>query len=422
MAASVSNPSINAVVNHVLANDEEYKIYGAAPLSDNAMSDYRFATEHDAHDPDTLFWQLRWGGNFIFVSKSKERVKQTAQKFAKQGFLLERPISAIREPMKYIPFLRSKTHYFMARKMQLIPPGDVTDRFTYMVELEADQKHDRYVVTKRVPTEEWIINRLKRRWPELPYDTVEKRAKKFTEKIFPLFLTREAAILKILQEHLPENYRNRVPNCVHVEKDSRGFVRLMQMNWLRNGGKPLSQLDFAMQAADLLRAVHDAAEVIHLDLRLDNMVVTREGVGFVDFGSAVRVGEDISSNPLLATLYGELMKTSHIQRMLDQMTISGHVTADHICNSRGRVDKAVDIFYLAVQFNSPHDNPDLKELIDFRPGSDESLVLQKLTRQILTPSDPHNPIIKSARDVLKALEVANDELHGGISLGSIGNP
>lgn len=336
--------------------------------------------------------------------------------------MLERPISAIREPMKYLPFLYSKTHYFIARKMQLIPPGDVTDRFTYMVELEADKKNDRYVVTKRVPTEEWIINRLKRRWPELPYDTVEKRAKKFTEKIFPLFLTREAAILKILQEHLPETYRNRVPNCVHVEKDSRGFVRLMQMNWLRNGGKPLSQLDFAIQAADLLRAVHDAAEVIHLDLRLDNMVVTREGVGFVDFGSAVRVGEDISSNPLLATLYGELMKTSHIQRMLDQMTISGHVTADHICNSRGRVDKAVDIFYLAVQFNSPHDNPDLKELIDFRPGSDESLILQKLTRQILTPSDPHNPVIKSAKDVLRALEMANDELHGGISLDSIGTP
>ena len=416
MALNSPNPLIEKIVREVLSKDEEFLAFGNSLHPEAGMADYRFATELDPHDPDTIFWQVRWGGNFVFVSKSGDKVRATAQQFSNAGFLLERPIGYVKQPMRYLPFWGRKIYYFIARKMQLIPPGDITDRFTYMVELEADKKNDRYVVTKRVPTEEWVINRLKRRWPELPYDTVEKRAKKFTEKIFPLFLTREAAILKILQEHLPEDYRGRVPNCVNVEKDSRGFVRMLQMNWLRNGGRPLSQLEFSIQAADLLRAVHDAAEVIHLDLRLDNMVVTPDGVGFVDFGSAVRVGEDISSNPLLATLYGELMKTSHIQRMLDQMTISGHVTAEHICNSRGRVDKAVDVFYLAVQFNSPHDNPDLKELIDFQPGSDESLAIQKLTRQILTPADPHNPQIKTAKDVLRSLEIVNEELHGGISM------
>src|SRR5690606_31100043 len=130
-------------------------------------------------------WQTRWGGNFIFVSKSKDLVRETAEQFSKSGFLLERPIGHIKQPFKFLPFLGSKIHYFIARKMQLIPPGDITDRFTYMVELSVDKKNDRYVVTKRVPTDEWVINRLKRRWPELPYDTVEKRAKKFTEKIFP---------------------------------------------------------------------------------------------------------------------------------------------------------------------------------------------------------------------------------------------
>lgn len=414
MATNASNPLVDNVVRQVLANDEEFRAFGNSLHPETGMADYRFATEQDPHDPETVFWQVRWGGNFVFCSKSKDKVRQTAEQFANAGFLLERPVGAVRQPMKFLPFLGRKVHYFIGRKMQLIPPGDITDRFTYMVELTADKARDRYVVTKRVPTDEWVINRLKRRWPELPYDTVEKRAKKFTEKIFPLFLTREAAILKILQEHLPEQYKGRVPQCVHVEKDSRGFVRLMQMNWLRNGGRPLRQLEFAMQAADLLRAVHDAAEVIHLDLRLDNMVVTPDGVGFVDFGSAVRVGEDISSNPLLATLYGELMKTSHIQRMLDQMTISGHVTAEHICQSRGKVDKAVDVFYLAVQFNSPHDNPDLKELIEFKPGSDEAVALQKLTKRILTPPDPLNPQIKTAKDVLRSLELVSEELYGGV--------
>lgn len=414
MAANASNPSVECVVRQVLANDEEFLAFGNSLHPETGMADYRFATDQDIHDPETAFWQVRWGGNFVFVSNSRDKVERTAEEYSNAGFLLERPISSVRQPLKFLPFLSRKVHYFLARKMQLIPPGDITDRFTYMVELTADKARDRYVVTKRVPTDEWVINRLKRRWPELPYDTVEKRAKKFTEKIFPLFLTREAAILKILQEHLPEQYRGRVPQCVNVEKDSRGFVRMMQMNWLRNGGRPLRQLEFAMQAADLLRAVHDAAEVIHLDLRLDNMVVTPDGVGFVDFGSAVRVGEDISSNPLLATLYGELMKTSHIQRMLDQMTISGHVTAEHICSSRGKVDKAVDVFYLAVQFNSPHDNPDLKELIEFKPGSDEAVAVQRLTKRILTPPDPMNPQIKSAKDVMRALEMVSEELYGAV--------
>ncbi len=414
MAANASNPLVECVLRQVLVNDEEFLAFGNSLHPETGMADYRFATDQDTHDPETAFWQVRWGGNFVFVSNSRDKVQRTAEEYSNAGFLLERPISSVRQPLKFLPFLSRKVHYFLARKMQLIPPGDITDRFTYMVELTADKARDRYVVTKRVPTDEWVINRLKRRWPELPYDTVEKRAKKFTEKIFPLFLTREAAILKILQEHLPEQYRGRVPQCVNVEKDSRGFVRMMQMNWLRNGGRPLRQLEFAMQAADLLRAVHDAAEVIHLDLRLDNMVVTPDGVGFVDFGSAVRVGEDISSNPLLATLYGELMKTSHIQRMLDQMTISGHVTAEHICSSRGKVDKAVDVFYLAVQFNSPHDNPDLKELIEFKPGSDEAVAVQRLTKRILTPPDPMNPQIKSAKDVMRALEMVSEELYGAV--------
>ena len=95
------------------------------------------------------------------------------------------------------------------------------------------------------------------------------------------------------------------------------------------GGKPLSQLEFARQAADLLRVMHDKAGVIHLDLRLDNVVITDKGVGFVDFGSAVREGENIKGNPLLSTIFDELMRTSQIQRMLEKMTTDGTVTATY---------------------------------------------------------------------------------------------
>jgi hypothetical protein len=412
VASSSSSQLIESLIKRCLGADDEFAHFGDAGVTSKGMADFRFAADADPHDPVKVFPTVRWGGQFVYCSRDGAAVANVAKRFSRYGFDLETPPTSFKEPFRFFPLLGRNIHYFRARKMQLIPPGDITDRFTYMVELTAEKEKGKngYVVTKRVPTDEWVINRLKRRWPELPYELVEKRARKFTEKIFPLFLTREAAILKILQEHLPAAYRSRVPIPVYVEKDSRGFVRVLQMNWLRNGGKPLSQYNFALQAADLLRAVHDAAEVIHLDLRLDNMVITENGVGFVDFGSAVRVGEDISSNPLLATLYGELMKTSHIQRMLDQMTISGHVTAEHFCNSRGRVDKSVDVFYLAVQFNSPHDNPDLKELIDFKPGSDEAQRLSRLTKEILTPENPTSPTIRTARDVLLALRNVGDKL------------
>ena len=98
--------------------------------------------------------------------------------------------------------------------------------------------------------------------------------------------------------------------------------------------------------------------VIHLDLRLDNFVITPQGVGFVDFGSAVRVGEAFPEASLLSNLFGEMMRTSQIQRMLGKMSESGQITSEEIRAGYHRVDKAVDFFYLAVQINNPHANPD----------------------------------------------------------------
>src|SRR5262249_17158979 len=141
-------------------------------------------------------------------------------------------------------------------------------------------------------------------------ETLRRRARKFTDKIFPVFLTRETAMLKLLQRDLPEKFRKRVPRLLSAETDATGFTRRLRMNWLRNcqpaSGSfrhPLSQLEFARQAAELLAALHDAAGIMHLDLRLDNVVITEHGVGFVDFGSSVRVGESFAEESLLSSLF-----------------------------------------------------------------------------------------------------------------------
>ena len=256
---------------------------------------------------------------------------------------------------------------------------------------------------KEVPSYERILSRLRAKAPDLPLSTLERRAKKFVEQIFPLFLTREAAMLRIIERDCPKEYRHHFPRVIDLEKDNNGYVQRMRTTWLRNGGRALSQLEFARQAAELVHILHDRIGIIHLDLRMDNMVVTEHGIGFVDFGSAVRVNENIHGNAVLSTLFGELMRTSQIQRMLDRMSTAGSVTSSIIRDAYQRVDKAVDLFYLAVQISQPTQNPDLRELIHFEKFSPEAVGLGGLTEAILRPPNPHQPRFKTARDVLEEI-------------------
>jgi serine/threonine protein kinase len=274
-----------------------------------------------------------------------------------------------------------------------------------------------YEVVKQVPATERVLARLREKFPEADAETLERRARKFTEKIFPVFLTRETAMLRLLARDLPRRFRNRVPRVLDAQTDANGYVRTLRMNWLRNGcpigksagggnvvgGQPLSQLAFARQAAELLAALHDEANVMHLDLRLDNVVITQNGVGFVDFGSAVRVGENFPEASLLGNLFEEMMRTSQIQRMLGKMSESGQVTSEDICRSYGKIDKAVDFFYLAVQINNPHANPDFRGLVTVDKHSNEARELAALTEKILRPADARNPEFKSARDIYNGI-------------------
>lgn len=397
-------PLAQSVITQILSPLPEYRAFCNGVVPASGLTDF-FFSDDPAINPATVFQRLRWGGCFVFVSKSKNQTLSLASRLPDQGFSLEtRPAEFIRDAR--FPFmLWRKTHYFIARKTQLLLPGQDTDRFTYQVSLVPHgDPHEPLVVLKEVPSTDNVVARLKLRFPDIPLETIQRRARKFTEKIFPTFLTREAAILMILQEHLPAPYDKRVPRVIDLEKDDRGFVRRLKMNWLRNAGPALTQMDFAHQSADLLRAIHDIAGVIHLDLRLDNFVITKEGVGFVDFGSSVRINENITDNPLLHNLFDELMRTSQIQQMLSKMTKSGEVTSAVISRGYQKADKAVDLFYLALQFNSPHANPDLASFILYDPQSDDAKKLYQLTRQVLKPADPQKPVFQSAKDILHGIE------------------
>ncbi|MEO0476761.1 MAG: hypothetical protein AAF085_12465, partial [Planctomycetota bacterium] len=262
---------------------------------------------------------------------------------------------------------------------------------------------DGYIVTKRVPTYDDLLHRLKHKFPDVPVSDLEKRTHKLVDHVFPTFLTREAAMLGILQKNLAPEYREKVPRPLGIQKDSRGFVRTLHMNWMRIGGEPITQLDFAIQSAELLSAIHEQAGVMHLDLRMDNMVITPGGVGFVDFGSACKIGEQVQKSPMLGTLFTEMMRTSQIQRMLGKMIERGHVTNNAISEVYGKTDKTVDSFYLAVQIAKPHANPELKQLIEYNPESDSAGMLSALTAAVLRPKNPEMAQYKSASDLVRGL-------------------
>ncbi len=375
-----------------------------------------FLPAEKRYGPEEAFSMIRWGGRAIVASDNAADLRDSASRFVKhEGFVIDIPPTELRKSLFGLPIFGKKYHYFVARRVHLLKPGESTDRFTYSVQLASRRSGNdvEYVVMKQVPTVDRVVSRLRQKFPDTPMDELRRRALKFTDKIFPVFLSREAAMLKILQRDLPKPYCDRVPRCLGVEHDSKGFVRTLYMNWLRNGGRLLSQLEFATQATELLQVLHEKVGVIHLDLRLDNFVITAEGVGFIDFGSAVRVGETFGDNSLLSTLFEEMMRTSQIQRMLYTMSEKGLVTSDVLCQGVHKVDKAVDLFYLAYQMNTPHQNPDFVGLVKHEPRSLEARHIKSLTSEILRPVDRSNSPYKTASDILQGLATIRKDIEAG---------
>ena len=396
---------LDTIVGAVLSKDAEFRhLFSPVSPERRGLADYVLAVGDDPHDADEIFRKLRWGGQAVYATRSARQAAEAAKNFNARGFVFVRGPACIREGLR-IPFLSRASHYFVARKVHLTLPREFNDRFTYEVQLiEPDRRGGDWIVLKEVPSVERVAARLRMRFPDIAEEIILKRSRKFTDKIFPLFLTREAAMLQILERDLPARYAGKVPRLLDMETDGRGYVRRLKMNWLRNGGQPMPQIEFARQCAELLHVLHDTVGVIHLDLRLDNIVITERGVGFVDFGSSVRVGENLAANPLLETLYDELMRTSEIQRMLSRMTLSGNVTSPIIQNGYQKVDKSVDFFYLALQMNEPLKNPDFTGLVNFNPASREALALRKMTDEVLRPKDVKQPRYRSAGDILQGIE------------------
>jgi serine/threonine protein kinase len=418
------DPSVALVKERVFLEDPEYQTYFREhDEQTNPYVDFMFSAKPWA--PREAFERLRWGGQFVFASRDRNEVQKLFRQYQSMGeFEVETEPSAVSKSMLGLPFFKRQVWYFVARKVSLIHLGEPNERFSYHVELVRRPAPAKgYMVLKAVPSVEEVVLRFRKRFPNMAEQDLAERAKKFTEKVFPVFLTREAGIMQILRRDMPEQFAKRVPRLYGVKKDKTGFVKELQMEWLRLGGKPMDQLEFAKQSAQMLKCLHENAKVMHLDLRLDNVVITPDGVGVIDFGSAVRFSEDFSKSKLLTQLFEEMMQTSQIQRMLGKMGEIGALTRRSMLDAHHKVDKAVDIFYLVVQMNKPHSNPDFRGLVEWDPNSQQAKVIQALTDYILKPPDPNNNEYNTARDVYEGVLKVERHLKTGEPLQfEVGGP
>jgi len=404
---------IETVAAEVFASDRVFARRGWR-RSNEALTepaDYLFAVEEDPTDPELVFNDLRFGGQFVYISSRRGKVKEVARAYAEgSGFVIETGPASVKIG-KRMMVLSEQLHYLVLRRTELIRPGEIAQSFTFDVRLVPNaQSPSGYVVRKQIPSPAYVFKRLKEKYPNVSDEKIGASSRQLVDQVFPVLLTREVAFLKILQRDLPANFRHRVPKLVDWEQGPDGYVDWMEMLWLRQGGNTLSQIEFARQATHLLHLVHEKARVIHLDLRLDNMLITPDGVCLIDFGSGVRVGEQFKDTSLLKKIFNELMSTSGVQKVMGRLIDAGRITSSELIHAHRKVDKSADLFYLALQFEHLHKHPDFRGLIRYDPSSEEAKGIRRITYEILRPPDPDSPTIRTCRQLLERLDRLDADL------------
>ncbi len=372
-----------------------------------------------------VFGKLRWGGQVVLSARTQSGLRQALEAYrSKEEWLVEQ------EPVT-MPggsrFGLGQTHAAVCRKVLLEPSESPTFKHSYDVRLiPAPSEPEGYCVLKRIPDRAQVLQRLRQNLPPRiadDPDRLNQAVDKLISRVLPVFITREAGFLKIVQRDMPELYRERVPALLSMERDAKGFVTQITQRWLRLGGEPMKPLRFAQRAANLVDALHQSAGMMHLDLRMDNFVITDNGVGLVDFGSAIRVKEDVFKSRVLTRLFGQMLSASQIRRDLRRMRRKGMVTSPVFARCYRPPTPAADLFSLVNNLCRAADHPDFRGLIEQEVESEDAYRLARVRRQALRPSDEMTPSICSVYDLRAALTPRKKPRAGmGAATGAASEP
>lgn len=366
---------------------------------------------------DELLSRLRWGGLLVTVAPSRGALAARRTAFAGSEWQAEGdPVRLPPWPLKPSGILGpvlgfpGRPAWAQAWRKVRHEPFDRPSLYhhSFDVRLHRDPgEPSGHRVVKQVPSHDQIRRRLARHAEaggRAMHADLDRAARKLCNKIFPVFLTREAAFLKIVAEKLAnETQAGHFPRVLDVEKDERGFVRRIDMSWLRLGGAAMSGFDFVRGAAELVDRLHTDAKIAHLDLRLDNFVITDAGVCLVDFGSAVRLGERFDTGGLLDVLLSEMLSASRIHQDLRRLQEGGRVTSRVFDNAYDPPGRAVDLYSLTQNLSQLRHHREFNSLVSVR--EDERTSLSRLRRRILRPSPADAfPPVSSVEDLLRVLD------------------
>ena len=343
---------------------------------------------------DELFDALRWGGQVLILGPNPGAVKACRQRFAGHpSWCCEQPDAL---PAPLTTGRGAPVHFSTIRKIRLERPGQLTARHSYEVSLvhrpnpgdpEPGRGSAGWAVEKRVPTHEETLARLTQTHAAIAPGQTQGVVRWLIQTAFPLMLTRETAFLGRLRQRMPSHLAGRTPELLDMQKDQRGLVSRIQMTWLRQGGETLSQLAFARQAAEMLDAAHREAGLMHMDVRLGNLVVTPRGVGLIDFGTSVMVGEDLAANRTVHKVIRRTLDASEITdnlRRHREKRLLGNPVFDALPHPP---TPGFDLFALVTCMTRPHELEDFRGLVAFDPHGPDAIALSRLRRRVLAPPD-----------------------------------
>ncbi len=376
------------------------------------MRDFHIVDAANPPQEDVLFDTLRWGGQLLILGQNEQAVTACRQRFAgSPSWCCEQPDKL--PPPQAVPG-GPAVHLCTVRKVGIELPGRLTARHSYEVRLvhrpAAHPSHELgpgsagWAVEKRVPTFEETHARLIQTHPTIAPAQANAVVRWLVKTAFPLMLTRETAFLGRIHTYMPAHLAGRTPELLEVEKDPRGMINRIHMTWLRQGGETLSQIAFAQQAAEMLSAAHHAAGLMHLDVRLGNLVVTERGVGLIDFGSSVMIDENLASNRTAQKVIHRTLESSEITENLIRHHNKG-LLGNPLFNDLPTPPTAgFDLFALATCMTRPHDLDEFRGLVAFEPHSPDAVTLSQLRRRVLSRAPGQPGAISDMHQFAQALQ------------------
>ncbi len=361
----------------------------------------RTSSVASAFTAEQIAARLRWGGRALVVSRDFDRAKTLQCSLdGTAGLVVEQSATAIHgqhlglrlpgvTPSGFVTVLRRVTQNDLAGQ-----------RCTFDMTLCPGEGADQ--LCKAVPSVDDLLSRLRARHRDRDDGDLVALAERLARNVLPTALTREVAVLEHLASRMPADLRDRVPTVTACERDPRGFVRSLRMNWLEPATAPMGHLPFALEATELLAVLHQRAQIAHLDLRAENLHLTDRGVCLVDFGNAIRLDTAPPADSV-QRLHRSLGRGSAIRRRLMAAARRQAVDAQAVELALREPGPALDTLCLALMLPRPDRTLTESELVRVFPSSQPAPGIATLVNSILRPRDPFDPRGKTAADLNRGL-------------------